>query len=293
MIKNIDYVCYEDTDSLYIELNQWFKNNMKNPEKWIKLSDEQKIEYIKKISKAIENYVNDKVYNHLQSVIYNSTEDKFKISYEPEKIIKAGLFIKKKKYAFYTVWEEGSYKDKVGAKGLEIIRSDTPVMFKKALTEILEMILKGFSDEEINEKTNEYVKEAKKLPPNDLSSNIGINNLKKYITKENIAKKGAPWHLKGTANYQKLLKTLDLENKYPEIHEGVKAKVIYIKHNPYNIDCITFQKWPEEFNKMGIVPDYDKMIDKFFIKKVKYLLEPINKAEILNNNKKNLNLFFN
>jgi hypothetical protein len=46
-----------------------------------------------------------------------------------------------------------------------------------------------------------------------------------------------------------LLKELDIENKYDDVHEGVKAKVIYAKKNPYNIKTITFNEWPKEFDR--------------------------------------------
>lgn len=257
------------------------------------MPDDQKLTYIKNIAKYVENHINDKVYNHVQMNIYNSTEEDFRITYEQEKIAKSGLFIKKKKYATHTIIEDGMAKDKISITGLEIIRSDTPVLFKKALNEILDMILRNHSDDEIKKVTNDYIKEAKKLDPTELSSNIGVNNLKKYIDfKDYSYKKGTPWHIKGVANFLKILNYLNIQNEYPHPEEGVKAKVIYVKDNQYGIDSITYQKWPEkEFAKIGIVPDYDKMIDKFFTSKVKYLLSPMGKEDILNGNE-NLSLFF-
>jgi len=229
----------------------------------------------------------------VQLIIYNSTESDFKILYEQEKIAKTGLFIKKKKYAVHTILNEGKKENKISVTGLEIIRSDTPLIFKRGLTEILEMILKNYKDEEIKNKTNYYVKEAKKLKPVELSSNIGVNNLKKFINFNNYSYvKGTPWHIKGVANFLKIINHLKIQNLYPHPEEGVKAKVIYTKDNHYGIDIITYQKWPQEIENVGIVPDYDKMIDKFFLSKVKYLLSPMGKEDIITNNKDNLQLFF-
>jgi hypothetical protein len=73
--------------------------------------------------------------------------------------------------------------------------------------------------------------------------------------------------------------------------EGSKAKVVYIKDNQQKIDSITYHRWPIEFNKLGIVPDKEKMISKFFLNKVEYLLSPMGKESLLEN-KVNLNLFF-
>ncbi|MFW6002467.1 MAG: hypothetical protein ACOCQD_03925, partial [archaeon] len=176
--------------------------------------------------------------------------------------------------------------------GLEIIRSDTPLLFKKGLYEILNMILRNYADDDIKAKANEYIKQAKTLPPQELSSNIGINNLGKYITSDGSCVKGTPWHVKGVTNYRKILKILGIKNKYPEIQEGTKAKVIYVKNNPYSIDAITYQKWPEEFDKFGIVPDYDKQIQKFFVGKIDYLMAPMNKEGLMDKNDEKISVFF-
>ena len=184
------------------------------------------------------------------------------------------------------------WKDKISITGLEIIRSDTPLIFKEGLNKILEMILKNHSDEEINKIAKDYIKKAKKLKPSELSSNIGVNNTHKYIDKNGDPKKGAPWHVKGFANYNKLLKILNIENKYPTLHEGTKVKVMYVKKNPYGIDAISYQVWPNEFDQMGIFPHYDKMIDKFFIAKIDYLLTPEGKQGLLQKMDEKVSLFF-
>lgn len=287
-----DYVIYEDTDSCYININDFILDNINDKDAWLNLSDTDKIEYIKRISKIIENHVNDRTFNITQKEIYNSTVEDFKITWEQEKIAKSGLFIKKKKYATHTIIEDGMWKDKISITGLEIIRGDTPLIFKEGLNKILEMILKNYSDEDINKVAKEYIKKAKKMEPDKLSSNTGINNINKYIDKNGNSKKGAPWHVKGLANYRKLLKLLNIENNYPVLHEGVKTKVIYIKKNPYGIDAISYQVWPKEFNDIGIVPDFDKMIDKFFIAKIDYLLTPEGKQGLLQKMDEKTSLFF-
>ena len=73
-------------NSVYINVHQFILDNIGDPEKWINLSDDQKLEYIKKITKIVENYVNKNIYNLVQLIIYNSTESDFKILYEQEKI---------------------------------------------------------------------------------------------------------------------------------------------------------------------------------------------------------------
>ena len=126
----------------------------------------------------------------------------------------------------------------------------------------------------------------------DLAANIGVSNIYKWISKDGNAIKGTPWHVKGVINYTKLLKTLDIEDKYEEITEGAKVKVVYIKPNPYNMETISFYKWPKEFEDV-IQVDMSKMIDKFFLNKVGILLEPMNKMYMLSmESEEVLGLFF-
>lgn len=232
----------------------------------------------------MEKYINKKTFEEVQKRCYNSTVDDFPISFEQEKIAYSGLFVAKKRYATWTLMNEGEWKNNISVTGIEIVRSETPTLFRNALHDILEMILKGHSDEDIRKQVDKVKKEARNTPPEYISSNTSINNINKYITDDFKPVKGAPFHLTGTANYKKLRKLFGLENKYEDIHEGQKAHVIYTKPNPYGVNVMTFNNWPEEFTKSGITWDTNIMIEKFFLKKIRYLLEPMNRQDILERN---------
>ena len=77
-----------------------------------------------------------------------------------------------------------------------------------------------------------------------------------------------------------ILKELNLENKYDKIHEGNKGKVVYVKDNSFKVEVVTFTIWPKEFNEYLVI-DYDSMIEKFFLKKIGFLLEPMNREDLL------------
>ncbi len=88
------------------------------------------------------------------------------------------------------------------------------------------------------------------------------------------------------------MKLLELKDKYEDISEGMKVKVVYVKPNQWNIETISFYKWPKEFEKV-IQIDKEKMIEKFFLKKVGILLKPMNKLYMLSmDSGKSLGLFF-
>jgi hypothetical protein len=287
-MKENDYIYYIDTDSLFIGVRDFLYNRGVTPEQWNKHTDMEKCDLVLRISKIIESYVEDRAYNETQKISYNSAVEDFKIGFKQEIVCKSILFVKKKKYGYNVVNEEGFNCDKIEVTGLEIIRSETPTVFRNALKNILGMILRGANDTEIKDIIATYKRVMKNAKIEDISSNIGVKNLEKYLgTGEKI--KRTPWHVKGVWNYRFLLKHHGVENKYEVINEGDKVKVVYIKKNPYDIDTVSYHHWPKEFQ---VEVDFDKQYDKFFLSKVNILLVPMNREYILNNTHETMSLFF-
>ena len=289
-MKMIDYISYIDTDSLYINIEEFILNNINDKDKWINLSDETKIDYVLKISKVIENYVNDRSYIETQLIDYASQVNDFRIMFKQEIIAKTALFCKKKKYAYWVVSEEGIPTDELAVKGLEIVRSDSAEAIRSRLSHIYELIMKQAPDSDIQKLIQKYKTELKSVSAEDIAANIGINNINKYLS-TGTPLKGTPWHVKGVHNYRTLLHQFGLESKYEKIGEGGKAKVVYIKNNPFNMDTITFKKWPIEFDRYLDI-DRELMIDKFFIKKIGFLLTPMNKMNLMQPDKSALFTLF-
>ncbi|MFW6026154.1 MAG: DNA polymerase domain-containing protein [Candidatus Woesearchaeota archaeon] len=283
-----DYVLYTDTDSIFIDIYKWFKDTGYSSI-FDRMKKEEKIQKILELSKKIEEYVNYRSFKEIQKIDFLSTEEKYKINFKQEVIAQSILFIEKKKYGFWMVNKEGAKKDELSITGLDIIRSETSKPVKQEMRKALELILKGKKDKEISDFIFGAKKRLKELSPEDLSVNIGVNNIEKYIS-NNGPKKGTPYHVKGVYSYRKLLEKFDVKNKYEDINEGDKAKVIYIKSNPWGFDAITYPgKFPKEFD---VQPDKEKMIEKFFVNKIEMLLDPCNKIELLNQNKDLLESFF-
>ena len=285
-----DYVKYIDTDSLFLGIGEFFNNVGINIKKY---DEDELIEIIKKASRIIEDYVNKRTVKECQYQDYNSQVDDFFIGFKQEIIAKTALFVKKKKYAYWVVNEEGTPTDKLAVTGLEIVRSDSGEAIRDRMRDVYNMILRDEPDDEIVEVIEKYKKELKQVSPEEIAANIGINGLSKYIV-DGKPIKGTPWHVKGVANYRQLLKILNLTDEYEDIHEATKAKVAYLKPNAYGMNVITFLRWPKEF-EFTIQVDYDTMIEKFFLKKIGFLLEPMDKMDLLQDKsvQESLDLFFN
>ena len=225
-----------DTDSLFIAVEEFLLDQGVDKEQWDAIPDEQKIIFVKQISKVIEKHVDDEAYTRTQQDTYNSTVERgdFSIGFKQEIVCRTALFIKKKMYGYNVVDEEGEPCDKIDVTGLVIIRSECPSIFRVALRHLLEMILKGASDEDIKSKVDEYKTSMKSASAEDLSENKGVNNIHKYIVNGKPIKK-TPYHVKGANNYHMLLREFGIENTYEQIKESDKEHKLDCSKNDHEI----------------------------------------------------------
>jgi DNA polymerase elongation subunit (family B) len=275
-----DMVAYIDTDSLFIRLGHYFTGM----DDWENGDDASKIKLILDFSKQLEKYVNERSYQETQKLDYNSQVDDFKIFFEQEIVAKRALFVKKKKYAYWMVNKEGTPVDELAVKGLEIVRSDSAEAIRTRLKNVYELIMRGTPDKELVDIISKYKRELKKVPPEEISANMTVNGISKYLEEGKPPVKGTPWHVKGVYNWRLLMDKFDLWKEYEDIYEGNKARIVYLKRNKFNIDVLTYDRWPRDVD-MELQVDYDKMIEKFFLKKISFLLEPMGKLDLLSADK--------
>lgn len=159
-----------------------------------------------------------------------------------------GLFITKKRYAIMVIDKEGKRLDvdgkpgKVKAMGLDLKRSDTPVIVQNFLSKILEMTLLGATKEDIIDEILKFKEEFRSLPPWEKGSPTRINNLSKYTLLEDRAKqKGEktklPGHVRAAYNYNKL-RDLNNDKFSMKLTDGSKAIVCKLKDNSLGITSI-------------------------------------------------------
>ena len=278
-----DFVLYIDTDSLFCHIGGFLEAQGIPMDKWNALDQDTKTDYIIRISKQIEKVINDRMYDEIQMDHYKSIVDKdiFTISFKQEIVCSSALFINPKMYTFRVINEEGFSCDKVDSKGIEVVRSTSPKMFRATLKELIRRILAEESDDELIDFIEDSKKKFYDADVEDISINVSVNNISKYINDDGVCGKGTPYALKGLNNYHTLIDQFGLKQKYPRIQEGDKCKFVYLKDNQYKAESVSFYDWPKEFQKHGISPDVSKMIDKYFVKKTLILLSPINREKIL------------
>jgi DNA polymerase elongation subunit (family B) len=289
--ENLDFVLYQDTDSMFLGIGKYINSCSKLQSKFNSLqSNKEKVNFILKLCKEIESVINEYSFNIIQNHHFASQEKDYTINWKQEIVCPSILLVQKKKYGCWIINEEGKTVDKVKVTGLDIIRSETSKPIKAMLKDVMTCILKNEEDSVIRAKIIEYKKAIRDLPIEDISANIGVNNINKYIGKDGPLK-GAPWHVKGVYAHHVLINKFGLQDKYQDIIEGEKAKVIYLLQNSYGFETLTYSsKYPKELK--CVQPDVEKMIEKFFIKKISMLLEPCDKLSLLDLNTETLNFFF-
>jgi DNA polymerase elongation subunit (family B) len=283
MSKREQFVSYIDTDSLFIRLGHFLDQQGVDIPVWDALPQETRVKYLLKLSKYIEGNINDRMFEETQCIDYTSAvpRDDFSIEFKQEIVCDNALHIAPKMYAFHVINDEGFDADKVDAKGIETVRSSSPTVFRDGLKGLLELLLTATPDDDIMEYVSDKIVAFYNARPEDISTNIGVNNMAKYRDPDNMYIKGTPYHIKGALNYMHLLKKFELDHKYEPIREGDKCKFTYVKKNMHGIDGITYFEWPKEFKKHGILPDVEKQIEKYFVGKAQILLEPIHKMNLL------------
>ena len=243
-------VLYCDTDSAYVHFEPWLKKN--------NIQDDI-VSEIGKESDRMAEYLNDS-YEQFCIDQFNSRNNRY--VFKKETIADNILFLEKKNYAMHLVESDGRPVDKLKAKGIEIVRSSTPVGVKSFLIDITLTILSGNSAQVIKE-LREMRSKFMKMNPYDIARASSVKNIEKYIMEPDangnpVWKTGTPVHVKASICYNHL--TRNQRIKYNEIKSNTKMKYVYLKPNVHNWNVLGFidEDFPSEF---GLEIDYDKQFD--------------------------------
>jgi DNA polymerase elongation subunit (family B) len=173
-----------------------------------------------------------------------------------EIVASKGLFITKKRYAVLYYDKEGKRADtdglggKIKAMGLDLKRSDTPVVIQDFLSEVLTQVLDGAAKEQVLDYIADFRTEFKTRPGWEKGSPKRANNISQYRDKEKKAgKTNMPGHVRASLNWNTLKRMFD--DKYSmSITDGAKVIVCKLKQNPmgytsvaYPVDELRLPQW--------------------------------------------------
>ena len=259
-----DYVIAIDTDSLYINFGPLV--DKLNPK-----------DTVKTLSKICEE--------HFEKVLEKSYDKLFKKmnAYKPrmvmarEAIADRGIWTAKKRYILNVHNNEGVQyaQPKLKMMGIEAIKSSTPEVVRNKFKEIFRVIIEG-TEQETQDYISRFRAEFKSLPPEAVAFPRGVSDVDKWISNQDIYKKGTPIHVRGSLLYNKSIEENGLDKRYETIKNGEKIKFIYLrKPNPIRENVISFPAVLPAEIKLHKYVDYDIMFEKSFIEPLKFILDAI------------------
>jgi DNA polymerase elongation subunit (family B) len=267
--KNEKYIVAGDTDSIVFQLK-----NIVKKEGYDKKEKKEIVDFIDKFSNEVLQPKLDELFVEYHKMM-NCNHQMMKI--KREKIIEKAIWRAKKMYCV-SVWDDEGvrYKEpKIGITGLEPVRSTSPEICKKKLKECYKIMLTG-NEEELWKLVSDFKKEFFKLKVEEIAFPKAVHAIDKFIIskEKNILTKGTPFHVRGTFNYNRLIKNKKLDYKYDFINPHDKIKFIYlVKSNPTGHNVIAFkEKMPDEF-QLERYYDMNLMWQKTFLLPLKSLTD--------------------
>ena len=243
-------IIYGDTDSCYFSAYKTLKKEI----------DAKQIPWSKE--SVVQLY--DQIAEEVNSTFPQFMLDAFHCPKTRGEVIKAGreivaikgLFITKKRYAVLYYDKEGKRTDiegkpgKIKAMGLDLKRSDTPEFIQNFLSDVLEKVLTGTTEQEVLDFITEFRTNFKVRPGWEKGSPKRANNISAYRGKEEKAgKTNMPGHVRASLNWNTLKRMMD--DKYSmSVTDGAKVIVCKLKDNPlgftsvaYPVDELRLPQW--------------------------------------------------
>jgi DNA polymerase elongation subunit (family B) len=243
-------IIYGDTDSCYFSAYKTLKKEI----------DAGHIPWTKE--SVVQLY--DQIAEEVNSTFPQFMLDTFHVPKSRGEVIKAGreivgskaLFITKKRYAVLYYDKEGKRADiegkpgKIKAMGLDLKRSDTPEFIQNFLSDVLEKVLTGATEQDVLDHISEFRLKFKSRPGWEKGSPKRANKITEYQEKEKKAgKANMPGHVRASINWNTLKRMFG--DKYSMgITDGAKVIVCKLKQNPlgftsvaYPVDELRLPQW--------------------------------------------------
>jgi DNA polymerase elongation subunit (family B) len=237
-----NFCAYVDTDSNYFNAEPLLKHLYPNFEE---MSDAEKDDVLEKVALKYQDIITE-YYDELARDCFNVQEHRLEM--KTECVIRSAYFRATRRYAQWITKQEGIAKESLDIKGLEFKKANFPPIFGKFFNDILERILKGAQQKEIDDLILNFREKimSKNTDIALLGNPTSVKTLNEYVGRKPRAgevmteiKKGAPANVKAAIVYNDLLRFWNIKG-HSEIVQGDKIKWVYLIDNPYKIDAIAF-----------------------------------------------------
>ena len=258
-----DWCIYIDTDSLYFS-SLPLKHKLKGDLQTATI----------KISRFVEQKLNEH-YDKMAVDYFNCPNHRFHI--KGETIARSGIWITKKRYAMLKVYDlekNIEIDPKLIVKGLDIVRSTFPIVFKEYMQKFIISLLNDADKDDIDKIMVNFVNGLTKVSARMIARNTAAKNVTKYKTPNDRLghyKKSTPMHVKSVINYNHLLKEFKIDKQFPSINDGEKIKYVMLRQNPYHIDTLAFKDYedpPQIMKFLKTYCDHQRLFDAELKKKL-------------------------
>jgi DNA polymerase elongation subunit (family B) len=259
--KDKDYIVTSDTDSLFIQTKELILQ--RNPELANGTQDEI-VKAVLEVATEIQKLANDHLHilvQELFNVKYPNEPHYFEL--KQEVVLDRGYFAGKRRYAMHIVNKEGVPTDELDMKGLDLMKSNFPPLFRKFGEHILNEIMFGTSKTSIDKQVLEFRESLRTVGWEQILKPTGLKKMSEYIASgptagEIFSKLGlkCPINTKAAIYYNDLLRFKGLDKKHPTFQIGDKMYIGYLKENPYRIDVIGFNGHSDPPEIMEFIEKY-------------------------------------
>jgi DNA polymerase elongation subunit (family B) len=293
-----DYIVTSDTDSLFIQVKDLIL--ARKPE--LATADQETIvQEVLKVATEIQSLAN----NHLNTLVQELFNIKFPdephyFELKQEVVLDRGYFAGKRRYAMHIVNKEGVTVDELDVKGLDLMKSNFPPIFRKFGEHIINEIMFGREKTSIDKQILDFRTSIRTVDWKTILKPTGLKKMREYIASPPMIGdifsrlgKGCPINTKAAIYYNDILRFKKLDKKYPTFQIGDKMFIAYLKDNPYRIDVVGFNGYNDPPEIMEFIEKYidrDGLFDSVMKNKLESLYSDLGWGAVVLN--QNINKFF-
>ncbi len=279
-----DYIITSDTDSLFAQVKDLIV--YRNPE-LANADRETIVEETLKVAEEIQELANKHLHEMAQELFnikYPDEPHYFEL--KQEVVLERGYFSGKRRYAQFIVNKEGIPTEELDMKGLDLMKSNFPPLFKKFGEHILTEIMFGKEKADIDRQVLDFRESLRTVGWKEILKPTGLKKMREYIASppksgEIFSRLGlkCPINTKSAIFYNDILKFKGLDKKFPIFQVGDKMYIAYLKENPYRIDTIGFNGYNDPPEIMDFIEKYidrDGIFDSVIKNKLENVYQDIN-----------------
>jgi DNA polymerase elongation subunit (family B) len=292
-----DFIITSDTDSLFIQCKDLLI--ARHPD--IDFGNQEDvINKVLAIANELQTMANKFIGEFAREAFNLGDDGKHYFELKQEVVLDRGYFAGKRRYAQHIVNKEGVPVDELDVKGLDLMKSNFPPLFKKFGEHIINEIMFGREKHHIDKQILDFRTELRTIGWEKILKPTGLKKLKEYIAApprsgEIFSRLGnkCPINTKAAIYTADILRFKGLDKKYPTPQVGDKIFIVYLKDNPYRVEVIALNGYndaPEllEFAEKYI--DRDGLFDGVMKNKLESLYNDLNWGAVVLN--QNINKFF-